>query len=202
MKQSLQRFMRKPISALLLGWAFLFFFGLVFILLPPDVPLVWWEDPLEVNINLNMPQQAALGHEFVITIEIENTDDKAQRLESINIPIKYLEGAYPNYRGIEANQGGIEWDFARFIVGRRSYVYKDVIEPGETIVRQMTFIPKIPGIYNAVFEICITSASICEYFEVETEVTEYPTGFVTRLYARLRSVSPGGDPPDDNRCCA
>ena len=162
MKQSVQRFMRKPISALLLGWAFLLFFGLIFVFLPPDVPLVWWEDPMEVNINLDVPQQATLGNEFVITIEIENTDDKAQRFESINIPIKYLEGIHvPKWYGM---------DFILFIVRRRSYVYKDVMEPGETIVRQLNGIPQMSGIYNAVFEICITSASICEYFEVETSV--------------------------------
>ncbi len=165
MKQSVQRFMRKPISALLLGWAFLLFFGLIFVFLPPGVPLVWWEDPMEVIINLDVPKQAALGNEFVITIEIENTDDKAQRFESINVPNNYLDG-------IDIPKPGGSWDFTLFIVRRRSYVYKDVMEPGETIVRQMTAIPQRPGIYSAVFEICITSASICEYFEVETEVTE------------------------------
>jgi hypothetical protein len=127
--------------------------------------LVRWvyQEPENINVEINTPIQVSKGEEFMIEVRVENTGNDPQELDSIDIDSSYLEGIYisstePDYTDYSLYDLFESYYFERNIPANSSLSVKFYVEAVKT------------GDFAGEIDVCINSPSNCTGFPTRTIV--------------------------------
>lgn len=123
------------------------------------------EEPEQVTINVNAPTQTAKGNRIMIPITIQNTSAAPQVLDSIDIPMSYLNGI-----AIEGSEPEYIDSYPIPFADYHSYTFMREIAPGDTFVVRFFALAVKTGDFSGEIDICIDSGTNCASFYARTVV--------------------------------
>ncbi|MGH9530773.1 MAG: hypothetical protein ACRD2Q_00160 [Terriglobales bacterium] len=150
---------------LTIGWGLLGLVAFFLLALAGIFPFLMSEQVTNINVYSESPDSIMKGEEFVLRIKVENTADRPQVLNAIDLGSGYLEGAtilktVPAHKKTETN----------FATSDRSYMFDQAISAkGEQVVEFHSRGMKA-GDYPSIFSVCVNSDTNCEAFNLTITV--------------------------------
>ena len=122
-----------------------------------------YQEPENINVDINTPIQVSKGDELVIEVRVENTSNDPQELDSIDIDSSYLEGIYksstePDYT-----------DYSLYDTFESYYFERDIPANGSISVKFYGEAVKT-GDFAGEIDVCVNSPSNCTGLPTRTIV--------------------------------
>ncbi len=112
--------------------------------------------PKDVTIQVNAPLHVKVREEFVVEVRVQNTAAQSQRLDSIDVGDRYLQGV-----AIQSTEPAFKQSLHVPLVNMQSYEYGQPIAAGGELVVKFYAVAVKAGDYSATMDICINSGSSC-----------------------------------------
>jgi len=112
--------------------------------------------PKDVTIQVNAPLHVKVREEFVVEVRVQNTASRAQRLDSIDVGDRYLQGV-----AIQSTEPAFKQSLHVPLVNMQSYEYGQPIAAGGELVVKFHAVAVKAGDYSATMDVCINSGSSC-----------------------------------------
>ena len=112
--------------------------------------------PKDVTIQVNAPLHLTLKQEFVVEVRVQNTAAESQRLDSIDVGDRYLQGV-----AIQSTEPAFKQSMHVPLVNMQSYEFGQPIAAGGEVVVKFNAVAVKAGDYSATVDVCINSASSC-----------------------------------------
>ncbi|HEX9764164.1 MAG TPA: hypothetical protein VGA39_02680 [Candidatus Acidoferrales bacterium] len=112
--------------------------------------------PKDVTIQVNAPLHVKVKEEFVVEVRVQNTSAQSQRLDSIDVGDRYLQGV-----AIQRTEPAFKQSMHVPIVNMQSYEFGQPIAAGGEVVVKFHAVAVQAGDYSATVDVCINSASSC-----------------------------------------
>ncbi len=142
-------------------------FTAIYLLVAGGAFLGWlWQTPEDVAIWVHAPTLVNKGDQVIVFVEVENTSAEPQLLHSIDVSADYLRGI------------AIQWADPPFTESYKipmgpdmqSYTFEQQIAPGGTLAVQFIGTAIRKGDFSGNFDVCISSAILCDSFLTRTIV--------------------------------
>lgn len=123
--------------------------------------------PEEVIIQVKAPAAAAQGEPFVLAVTVTNRlpADTAVTFHSLDISHTYLAGLSP-----VAFDPPPQRELSLPLVDFQSYLFRQPLPTPGTAVFSLSLQGHTPGRYAGPVDVCINTASLCQRFEISTEI--------------------------------
>ncbi|MGH9776840.1 MAG: hypothetical protein ACRD5I_00355 [Candidatus Acidiferrales bacterium] len=112
--------------------------------------------PKDVTIQVNAPLHVKVKEGFVVEVRVQNTSAQSQRLDSIDVGDRYLQGV-----AIQSTEPAFKQSMHVPIVNMQSYEFGQPIAAGGEVVVKFHAVAVQAGDYSATVDVCINSASSC-----------------------------------------
>ncbi|OQY27244.1 MAG: hypothetical protein B6I38_10325 [Anaerolineaceae bacterium 4572_5.1] len=119
------------------------------------------EEPENITVDMTLPVEVAKGDEFVMEVQVTNSANEPQELNSIDIDVSYLDGVIIN------RTEPIYSDFSEieFVKSFHSYFFGNDIPANSSFIVKFYMTALKPGDFSGSVDVCINSEVEClEYF--------------------------------------
>lgn len=123
------------------------------------------EGPKDIAAQVNAPLHLTVKQEFEIEVRIQNTSAAAQKLVSIDIGDRYLQGV-----AIQRTDPPFKQSMHVPIVNTQSYDYGQSIPAGGEVVVKFFAVAVKAGDYAADVNVCVNSESTCQTHPIRAVV--------------------------------
>ncbi len=150
---------------LTIGWGLLGLVAFLLLAFAGIFPLLMNEQVTNINVYSESPEHIMMGEEFVLRIRVENTADRPQVLNAIDLGSGYLDGitilrTVPAHKKTETN----------FATSERSYLFDQAIAAkGEQVVEFHSRATRA-GEYPSTLSVCVNSDTNCEAYNLSITV--------------------------------
>ncbi len=150
---------------LTIGWGLLGLVAFFLLAIAGSLPFLMSERVTNINVYSESPDNIRTGEEFVLRITVENTADRPQALNSIDLGSGYLEAVtvlktVPAHKKAETN----------FATAERSYLFDRTIPGKSEQVVEFHSRGTKAGEYPSTLSVCMNSDTNCEAFNLTITV--------------------------------
>lgn len=121
--------------------------------------------PKDVTVQVNAPLHVTVKQEFVVEVRVQNTAARSQKLDSIDVGDRYLQGV-----AIQSTEPAFKQSMHVPLVNMQSYEYGQPIAAGGELVVKFHAVAVKAGDYSATMDICINSGSSCSSHPIRAVV--------------------------------